>query len=139
MKLLSVALSLGLVLALSFALPVNAQSGPNLSPPDLKGTFPDLPKPPVPVDENGNPIPAQQPTAEQLEAMRIEQERRLEQIRLEEERIAAENARRAEEERRAAELLAEQKQFHDRVMWAIYIGIGLLAIFVGSRLFKSNE
>ena len=139
MKLLSAALSLGLVLAISFAMPVNAQSGPNLSPPDLRGTFPDVPEPPVPVDKDGNPIPVQPPTAEQIEAERIAQAQRTERLRLEEERIAAENAQRAEEERRAAELLAEQKQFHDRVMWAIYIGIGLLAIFVGSRLFKSNE
>jgi hypothetical protein len=140
MKLLSISisLSLGLVLATSFVLPANAQSGADLKP-DLTPSFPQLPPTPVPVDQYGNPIPAQQPTAEQVEAMRIERERRLEQARLQEEKAAAENARRAEEERRAAELLAEQKQFHRRVMWVIYIGLGLLAVLVGSRALKRNE
>ncbi len=120
------------------AFSANAQGGADLRA-DLTPSLPQLPPPPVPVDENGNPIPIQPPTAEQLEAIRVDQERRREEARIEEERIAAEAARIADEERRAAELLAEQKQFHDRVMWAIYIGLGLLAIFVGSRLLKKGE
>lgn len=127
-----------LALAISFSPNANSQSGANLKP-DLTPSIPQLPPPPVPVDEHGNPIPPQQPTAEQLEAIRIEQERRAEQMRAEEARQTAEAFNRAEEERRAAELLAEQKQFHGRVMWAIYIGIGLLAVFVGSRLLKRND
>ncbi|MGH8107573.1 MAG: hypothetical protein ACREO1_02495 [Arenimonas sp.] len=126
------------VLTLLCAFTVNAQSGADLKA-DLTPSLPQLPPPPVPLDENGNPIPIQQPTAEQLEALRIEQEHRAEQIRVEEEQRAAEAARIADEERRAAELLAEQKQFHDRFMWAVYIGLGLLAIFVGSRIFKKDE
>ena len=132
------ATTLVLTLTVLFALTVNAQSGTNLKP-DLTPSIPQLPPTPVPVDEYGNPIPPQQPTPEQLEAIRIEQERRAEQIRIEEERVAAENTRRAEEDRRAAELLAEQKRFHDRIMWAVYIGIGLLALLVGSKLLKSDD
>lgn len=129
-----------LLLGVSFASPAIAQGGTNLTPSDLtKSSFPKLDPAPVPVDENGNPIPPQQATPEQIEAERIAQAQRTEQLRLEEERVAADAARRAEEERRAAELLAEQKQFHDRVMWAIYIGLGLLALFVGSKLLKNKE
>ena len=126
------------VLAIFLSLPVNAQGGANLTPPDLTPSIPPLPPPPVPVDANGNPIPVQEPTAEQLEAARVEQEQRAEQMRLEEEKHAVEAARVAEDESRAAESLAEQKQFHDRVMWAIYIALGLFVVFVGTRLVKKD-
>lgn len=129
-----------LLLGVLSASTTNAQGGANLTPPDLtKSSFSKLDPAPVPVDQNGNPIPAPEPTAEQLEAQRLEQERRAEQIRLEEERQLADNMRRAEEEKRAADLLAEQKQFHDRVMWAIYIGLALLAVFVGGWLLRKND
>ncbi|MGH8051807.1 MAG: hypothetical protein ACREPB_14200 [Arenimonas sp.] len=129
-----------LVLVLLSAPQVNAQGGANLTPPDLtQSSFPKLDPAPVPVDENGNPISAPEPTAEQLAAQRLEEERRAEQIRAEEEKQLADNMRRAEEEKRAADLLAEQKQFHDRVMWAIYIGLGILALLAGAWLLRKND
>lgn len=129
-----------LVLALLSAPQVNTQGGANLTPPDLtQSSLPKLDPAPVPVDEHGNPIPIPEPTAEQLEAQRLEQERRAEQLRAEEEKQLADNIRRAEEEKRAADLLAEQKQFHDRVMWAIYIGLGILALLAGGWLLRKND
>lgn len=92
----------------------------------------------MPVDENGNPIPVQQPTQEQLEAQKLEDARSKEQVRIEEDNRNAEGTARAFE-RLQLESLAEQKQFHDRVMWAIYIGLGLLAVFSGSRLLKKMD
>ena len=140
MKLRILALVSCLVFTLLSSSQVNAQGGANLEPPDLTDTsFPKHDPAPVPVDENGNPIQVAEPTAEQIEAQRIEQEKRAEQLRLEEERQLAENTRRAEEERRAAELLAEQKKFHDRVMWAIYIGLALFALVIFAWLRKKND
>jgi|GEM_PF-5226120 len=130
-------------LAIFLSSPINAQGGANLTPPDMtKLSIPDLPKPPVPVDENGNPIPPHEPTAEEQEAARLAAEaaqKEREQQQLEAEKRIAEETRLAEEKRRTDELLAEEKQFHDRVMWAIYIGLGILVVFVGSRLFKRND
>ena len=140
MKLQVLALVSCLALTLLPSSQVNARGGANLAPPDLTdSSSPKLDPTPVPVDENGNPIRVAGPTAEQIEAQRLEQEKRAEQLRLEEEKQLAENTRRAEEERRAAELLSEQKQFHDRVMWAIYIGLGMLALIVIGSLRKKND
>jgi len=130
-------------LAIFLSTPISAQGGANLVPPDMtKLSIPDLPKPPVPVDENGNPILPREPTAEEQEAARLAAEaaqKEREQQQREEERRIAEEARLAEEKRRADELLAEEKQFHDRIMWAIYIGLGILVIFIGGKMFKRSE
>ncbi|MEO6171762.1 MAG: hypothetical protein ABIP02_01455 [Arenimonas sp.] len=127
------------ILAIFSTLQVFAQSDADLSPPDLKGSIPQLPPPPVPVDENGNPNAVLPPTPEQIETQRLDEVRRAEVLRFEEETRIAEENRHAEDERRYLESQAEQKRFHDRVMWAIYMGLGLLAVFVGSRLFKKKD
>ncbi|MEO8003181.1 MAG: hypothetical protein ABI644_15025 [Arenimonas sp.] len=131
------------MLTIFLSSPINAQGGANLTPPDLtKLSLPDLPKPPVPTDENGNPIQPHEATAEELEAARLAAgtaQKEFENKRLEEEKRVADEIRLAEEKRRTDELLAEEKQFHDRVMWAIYIGLGILVIFIGQKIFKRSE
>lgn len=130
-----IARSIGLALLL--ALPALAQSGPGLTPPDLKGTLGDFEKPPTPVDKDGKPIPVQPPTAAEREAARKEEALRAENRRAEEERQAVET-RRAADERRTAEHLAEEQRFHNRIMTAVYVGLAIMAVLVGSRLLKRS-
>lgn len=130
-----IARSIGL--ALLIAVPVLAQSGSDRTPPTLKGTLGDAQKPPTPTDENGNPIPVQPPTEAQREAARKEEARRAENLRAEQERQALE-MRRAADERRAAEHLAEEQQFHSRIMTAVYVGLAIMALFVASRLLRRS-
>lgn len=119
--------------------PAHAQSGPSLSPLSLQGVLGNFEKAPTPKDQYGNPIPVPQPTEAEREAARKEQAARAAKIRADEVTRKAVEARLAAEERRAAELLAEEKSFHDRVMNAIYIGLAILAALVALVLFKRSN
>ena len=132
-SLLQVARTVGLTLFLAH--PVFAQGLPSLSPLPLKGTLGDIPSAPIPRDQNGDPIPPKPATAEELEFARREHELRVEKLRAEEERLAAE-ARRAADESRTTELLAEEHRFHDRIMKAVYVGLAIVTVGVGLQFFK---
>jgi len=135
-------LILASMLTVLFALPLFAQSSANQAAPDLRGTFPELPPTPVPVDENGNPILAEKPTEEQLEAQRVEQETIAQNREAEEQRVAMLTLQ-AEETARQFALMQEhekeQERFHDRLMWAIYIGLAIAAVYVGSRVLRKKD
>lgn len=124
-------------LALLLALPALAQNGAGLTPPNVKGTLGHIEKAPTPKDQYGNPIKVQPPTAAEREATRKEEALRAEKRRAEEERQAVET-RRATDERRAAERLAEEQRLHNQIMTAVYVGLAIMAVLVGLRLFKRS-
>jgi hypothetical protein len=124
-------------LALIMALPLLAQSGSSQTPPNLKGSLDGIPKAPTLRDANGNPIPAQAPTDAQLEAARKEEVQRAADRRAAEERQAQET-RRLVDEQRAVEHLAEEQTFHSRIMTAVYVGLALMVVLVGVRIFKRS-
>lgn len=94
------------------------------------------PHAPTPRDPYGNPIQPKPPTAAEREVARREAAQRAQERQEAEHKAEVEKDRAAEEERRAAALLAEEQQFHDRIMTAVYIGLAIAAVFVGSRLLK---
>ena len=130
----------GLVLLL--ALPVFAQSGLGLTPLPLKGTLSDLPQAPTPRDLNGNPIQPKPPTAEEREAERQATAQRAESQRAEKQRAEAErqatDARRVADEGQTAKRLAEEQSFHSRIMTAVYVGLAIAAVGIGSRVLKKG-
>ena len=96
---------------------------------------------PTPVDQNGKPIQPKEPTPAERDVARREKELRDANAkqRAEEEREASAARRTAEErERHTGEQLAEERSFHGRIMTAFYVGLALLAVWVGSRLIKRS-
>ena len=125
-------------LAILLALPALAQNNltPQLTPLPLKGSLSDIPSAPTPVDKDGKPIQPKPPTPAEMEIQRKEREQRDALLRAEESRLAADAARRSQEESRSNAQLAEQQTFHGHVMSALYIGLAIVAVGVGSRLLK---
>ena len=124
-------------LALLLVLPALAQNGPSPTPLPLKSPLDGISSAPSARDQNGDPIQPKQPTAAELEVERRENELRAEKQRAEDERKAAE-VRRAADESRTTEHLAEEQRFHDRIMTALYVGLAIVAVGIGSRLLKRS-
>ncbi len=118
------------VLSFLFSLTLSAQTSPNLKP-----SLPDLPKPPVPVDQFGNPIPALQPSAADLEAERLARQERADTLQKEDERKAAESQKRSDEQVET-ELRFEESQARHRKTTTIYVALAGVATLIFSRFFK---
>jgi hypothetical protein len=128
-------------LMLLIALPVFAQDAVTLSAPSLKPSWDVPPGAPTPVDENGNPIPPKEPTAEEKaaqEAARSAEILRQQRAQFEEIQRQAVEARQAADELVAAQKFAEEQSFHNRIMTAVYAGLAIVALLVGFRLFKKE-
>ena len=121
------------VLSFLFSLTLSAQTSPNLKP-----SLPDLPKPPVPVDQFGNPIPAPHPSAADLEAERLARQERVDAILKEDERKAADILRRSEEQQETERSFKESKAEH-RKTTTINVVITVVAILIFSRFIKRGN
>jgi len=124
-------------LAVLLTHPALAQLGPPLKPLDLNGSIKVFPAP-TPVDANGNPIQPPPPTDAEREIARREAAARAAQFQAEENRQALEKQRSLDQERATARL-AEEQQFHDRIMTSIYVGLAILVVAIGAFLLNRGS